>query len=192
MGRKLGHFIAFAALAGVAAAAVSYYRQYSDFHKDLEEDFHEFEDEDDTVKAAAPNRNYVSLNADKDEFTVAAKGTLQAAKGMASSACEVLKDVGHIIADNMKDGSSTAGDSAGKLKEGAKATAEKVKSSAVETAGKVKDVVKDAAGKLKKAPADASADETASETKPAAEVKPAAEDIPAAVKKATNIQEEDF
>ena len=99
MAKFLGRLFTLAAVAGAAAAAVSYYRQYHDFHKDLEEEFHDFEDEaDDTVTEAdfaedgepekedAPDRSYVTLNADKDEFTLAAKDTLEAAKGMATSA----------------------------------------------------------------------------------------------------------
>ena len=99
MAKFLGRLFTLAAVAGAAAAAVSYYRQYHDFHKDLEEEFHDFEDEaDDTVTEAdfaedgesekedAPDRSYVTLNADKDEFTLAAKDTLEAAKGIFAKA----------------------------------------------------------------------------------------------------------
>ena len=135
MGKKLGKLFGLAVITGVAAAAVSYYRQYRDFHKDLDAEFHDYENdtEDSFPKqsASASNRNYVSLNANKDEFTVAAKDTFEAAKGMASSAKEMLKDVGHIIADNVRDSRFVAGDTA------------------KQTAAKVKTAVQSAADKLK-------------------------------------------
>ena len=147
MAKLLGRLFTLAAVAGAAAAAVSYYRQYHDFHKDLEEEFHDFEDEDaETVTEAdfeeeskpqadeAADRSYVTLNADKDEFTVAAKDTLEAAKGMATSAGAVLKDVGQIIADNLRESNVVAGDTV-------KATKEKVMSA-----------VQDVTERLKKTP----------------------------------------
>jgi hypothetical protein len=135
MAKTLRRLLRLAAVAGVAAAALSYYRQYRDFHKDLDEEFKSFEDEsedpDEDRRAQTVSRSYVSLNASKDEFTVAAKDTFEAAKGMASSAREMLLDVGHIIAENMRDGGAIAGNTA-------KMAAAKVKSAVQEKADQLK------------------------------------------------------
>ena len=116
----LGKLVTLIAVAGGAAAAASYYKQYQEFHKDLDEEFHDFEDEAESgaeepvgeeaesVEESAPERSYTSLNAKKEEFTEAARDTLEAAKGMGRSAKEMLKDVGQIIAENMREGSANA------------------------------------------------------------------------------------
>ena len=120
----LSKLVTLIAVAGGAAAAASYYKQYQEFHKDLDEEFHDFEDEAEagaeepvgeeaeSVEESAPERSYTSLNAKKEEFTEAARDTLEAAKGMGRSAKEMLKDVGQIIAENMREGSANAEDTA--------------------------------------------------------------------------------
>ena len=68
--KGFGKFIAFAAIAGVIAAGISYFTKYKSFHDELEEDFHDFEGDDDkdseTPADSAASRNYVSLNPEKD------------------------------------------------------------------------------------------------------------------------------
>lgn len=105
MAKLLGRLARLALVAGAAAAAVSYYRQYSEFHRDLDEEFHDYEEDGESDHAPhteTPNRNYVSLNANRGEFTAAAQNTLEAAKGMVTSAAGMLKDVGNILADNLQ------------------------------------------------------------------------------------------
>ena len=105
MAKLLGRLARLALVAGAAAAAVSYYRQYSEFHRDLDEEFHDYEEDGESDHAShteTPNRNYVSLNANRGEFTAAAQNTLEAAKGMVTSAAGMLKDVGNILADNLQ------------------------------------------------------------------------------------------
>ena len=85
MGKHVGKWVALAAIAGAAAAGVSYLIKYKSFHKELEEDFHDFEDEDgepaqEPAESPDSRRKYVSLNSDKDELVVAAKDMMNAAK----------------------------------------------------------------------------------------------------------------
>ena len=66
----LSKLVTLIAVAGGAAAAASYYKQYQEFHKDLDEEFHDFEDEAEagaeepvgeeaeSVEESAPERNY--------------------------------------------------------------------------------------------------------------------------------------
>ena len=42
----IGKVLAFVAGAGAAAAGIAYFARYKSFHKALERDFHDFEDED--------------------------------------------------------------------------------------------------------------------------------------------------
>ena len=44
----LSKLVTLIAVAGGAAAAASYYKKYQEFHKDLDEEFHDFEDEAET------------------------------------------------------------------------------------------------------------------------------------------------
>lgn len=121
--RGIGGLFVFAAIAGAVAAGVSYLLQYNAYHKELESEFHEFEDEDEEAAFKSkkePSRNYVALSSDKDDFIVAAKDTAKAAKGMAGAAKEMLKDVGNILLENASSASSLAGDTV-------KSVSEKVK-----------------------------------------------------------------
>ena len=105
MAKLFGKLARLALVAGAAAAAVSYYRQYTEFHRDLDEEFHDYEEGEEgahTAHTETPNRNYVSLNANRGEFTAAAQNTFEAAKGMVTSAAGMLKDVGNILADNLQ------------------------------------------------------------------------------------------
>ena len=65
--KAFGKLAALLTIAGAAAAGISYLTKYRSFNKELDEDFHDFEDEDDTeVPDSTMSRNYVSLHADKD------------------------------------------------------------------------------------------------------------------------------
>ncbi|MEY8337456.1 hypothetical protein AALB16_05375 [Lachnospiraceae bacterium 62-35] len=110
MGKHVGRWVALAALAGAAAVGISYFAKYKSFHKELEEDFHDFEegDEDGTessFRESASKRKYVSLNSNKDEFMVAAKDMMSAAK-------DIVKDTSSIVSDTYRDMASIARDSA--------------------------------------------------------------------------------
>ena len=68
--KHFGRFLAFAAIAGAAAAGISYFFQYKSFHKELDEEFHDFEDdfdefEDTDDNSSTVTRNYVSLTPDR-------------------------------------------------------------------------------------------------------------------------------
>ena len=130
MAKLLGRLARLALVAGAAAAAVSYYRQYSEFPHDLDEEFHDYEEDGESDHAPhteTPNRNYVSLNANRGEFTAAAQNTLEAAKGMVTSAAGMLKDVGNILADNLQ---AATGEKTAEVR----ATAERAAETVLETA----------------------------------------------------------
>lgn len=113
--RGLGRFVAFAAVAGAAAAGVSYVLRYKTFHKELEKDFREFEEDEeaegqadqmeDQADSRKLNRSYISLNSSKDELKLAAKDMAQATRN-------VLKDAGSILSDTAHEAVSVAVDTA--------------------------------------------------------------------------------
>ena len=114
--KGLGKFVMLAAAAGAAAAGISYFRKYHSFNKELDEDFHDFEDEEDTpVPDSTMTRNYVSLHADKDEFLVAAGDMLNAAKDVAGAAKNVMKDAAAIVADTTREAMGAAADTASRF-----------------------------------------------------------------------------
>lgn len=114
--KGLGKFVMLAAVAGAAAAGISYFRKYQSFNKELDEDFHDFEDEEDTpVPDSTMTRNYVSLHADKDEFLVAAGDMLNAAKDVAGAAKNVMKDAAAIVADTTREAMGAAADTASRF-----------------------------------------------------------------------------
>lgn len=116
--KSFSQIFAIATLGGLVAAGITYILQYKAFHKELEEEFHNFEEEPEPVTdARSTDRNYVALHANKDEFVVAAKETAHAAKGMAGAAKDMLKDVGSILKNQASDLKSVAADSAESLKE---------------------------------------------------------------------------
>lgn len=111
-----GKLVALAAVSGAVAAGVSYVLQYKTYHKELEKDFREFEEdedselkedgaEDNTFESAKVNRNYISLTSSKDEFKVAAKDMAQATKN-------VLRDAGSLFSDTAHEAVSAAVDTA--------------------------------------------------------------------------------
>ncbi len=128
----IGKVLAFVAGAGAAAAGIAYFARYKSFHKALERDFHDFEDEDfedgnpeetdkefyDKEQDAAADlnnpsqRNYVSLSSSKDEFRAAAKDVRESVEDAASAAKDVLKDTAAILKDTAHDAVSAAVDTA--------------------------------------------------------------------------------
>lgn len=137
--KGIGKVVAVAAIAGVAAAGISYLKKYRSFNKELDEDFHDFEDEDGPIPDSTMNRNYVSLHADKDELFVAAGDMLNAAKDVAGAAKNVVKDAAAIMADTTRDAVSAVNDPAvkqqfGEAVKSAKESAAEVFEDAVEAA----------------------------------------------------------
>ena len=68
--KHYGKLIAFAAVAGAVTAGISYFIRYKSFHEELDEDFHDFEDDFDKAeeakeKVTPPTRSYVSLTPDR-------------------------------------------------------------------------------------------------------------------------------
>ena len=114
-GNGFGKLVAIATIAGAVAAGISYFTKYKSFHKELEEDFHDFEDDgnDDISKIdSTMNRNYVSLHADKDEFKVAAADMADAAKDAASAAKNLVKDAANIVNSTAREAASAVADTA--------------------------------------------------------------------------------
>ena len=114
-GNGFGKLVAFATIAGAVAAGLSYFTKYKSFHKELEEDFHDFEDDgnDDISKIdSTMNRNYVSLHADKDEFKVAAADMADAAKDAAFAAKNLVKDAANIVNSTAREAASAVADTA--------------------------------------------------------------------------------
>ncbi len=105
-GNGFGKFVALATIAGAVVAGISYFTKYRSFHKELEENFHDFEDDgnDDISKIdSTMNRNYVSLNANKDELKIAASDMADAAKDAAVAAKNLVKDAANIVGDTAKE-----------------------------------------------------------------------------------------
>ena len=105
---NMGKVLAFLAGAGAAAAAIAYFVRYKAFNKELEKDFHAFEDEElDDGDEEDPledlnnpsHRNYVSLSSSKDEFKAAAKDVKESVGAAASAAKDVLKDTAAVLKD---------------------------------------------------------------------------------------------
>ena len=114
-GNGFGKLVAFATIAGAVAAGISYFTKYKSFHKELDEDFHDFEDDgnDDISKIdSTMNRNYVSLHADKDEFKVAAADMADAAKDAAFAAKNLVKDAANIVNSTAREAASAVADTA--------------------------------------------------------------------------------
>lgn len=173
--KLLGKIVTLTALGIVATTAISYILKYKSFHKDLEDDFFEFED-DDTQTTTTKDRNYIALSSDKDDFVMAAKDTFEASKGMAGAAKEILKDVGNIIVDNTSAAARVAGDmgkrftqknnfaqedmaeAATDVKEDLQKKAEDIKDNLAETAKDLKEDVKDSFADVKEDAKDFSAD----------------------------------
>ena len=101
---------------------MSYILKYKEYQRELEGEFNDFEDElsDYKTEDATANRKYTALKSTTDEFVTAAKDTANSAKGMASAAKEMLKDVANIITDNVSAAGDVAKDNAKPLFEKAK------------------------------------------------------------------------
>ena len=192
--KLLGKIVTLTALGIVATTAISYILKYKSFHKDLEDDFFEFED-DDTKSNTAKDRNYIALSSDKDDFVMAAKDTFEASKGMAGAAKEILKDVGNIIVDNTSAAARAAGDmgkrftqknnfaqedtaeTATDVKEDLQKKAEDIKDNLAETAKELKEDVKDSFADVKEDAKDFSADVKEGVENFSSDVKEGAEDL---------------
>ncbi len=192
--KLLGKIVTLTALGIVATTAISYILKYKSFHKDLEDDFFEFED-DDTKSNTAKDRNYIALSSDKDDFVMAAKDTFEASKGMAGAAKEILKDVGNIIVDNTSAAARAAGDmgkrftqknnfaqedtaeTATDVKEDLQKKAEDIKDNLAETAKELKEDVKDSFADVKEDAKDFSADVKEGVKDFSSDVKEGAEDL---------------
>ena len=192
--KLLGKIVTLTALGIVATTAISYILKYKSFHKDLEDDFFEFED-DDTKSNTAKDRNYIALSSDKDDFVMAAKDTFEASKGMAGAAKEILKDVGNIIVDNTSAAARVAGDmgkrftqknnfaqedtaeAATDVKEDLQKKAEDIKDNLAETAKELKEDVKDSFADVKEDAKDFSADVKEGVKDFSSDVKEGAEDL---------------
>ena len=192
--KLLGKIVTLTALGIVATTAISYILKYKSFHKDLEDDFFEFED-DDTQNTTTKDRNYIALSSDKDDFVMAAKDTFEASKGMAGAAKEILKDVGNIIVDNTSAAARVAGDmgkrftqknnfaqedtaeAATDVKEDLQKKAEDIKDNLAETAKELKEDVKDSFADVKEDAKDFSADVKEGVENFSSDVKEGAEDL---------------
>lgn len=192
--KLLGKIVTLTALGIVATTAISYILKYKSFHKDLEDDFFEFED-DDTKSNTTKDRNYIALSSDKDDFVMAAKDTFEASKGMAGAAKEILKDVGNIIVDNTSAAARAAGDmgkrftqknnfaqedmaeAATDVKEDLQKKAEDIKDNLAETAKELKEDVKDSFADVKEEAKDFSADVKEGVENFSSDVKEGAEDL---------------
>ena len=192
--KLLGKIVTLTALGIVATTAISYILKYKSFHKDLEDDFFEFED-DDTKSNTTKDRNYIALSSDKDDFVMAAKDTFEASKGMAGAAKEILKDVGNIIVDNTSAAARAAGDmgkrftqknnfaqedtaeSSTDVKEDLQKKAEDIKDNLAETAKELKEDVKDSFADVKEDAKDFSADVKEGVENFSSDVKEGAEDL---------------
>ena len=192
--KLLGKIVTLTALGIVATTAISYILKYKSFHKDLEDDFFEFED-DDTQNTTTKDRNYIALSSDKDDFVMAAKDTFEASKGMAGAAKEILKDVGNIIVDNTSAAARVAGDmgkrftqknnfaqenmteAATDIKEDLQKKAEDIKDNLAETSKDLKEDVKDSFADVKEDAKDFSSDVKKDVKNFSADVKEGAKDF---------------
>ena len=192
--KLLGKIVTLTALGIVATTAISYILKYKSFHKDLEDDFFEFED-DYTQTTTTKDRNYIALSSDKDDFVMAAKDTFEASKGMAGAAKEILKDVGNIIVDNTSAAARAAGDmgkrftqknnfaqedtaeAATDVKEDLQKKAEDIKDNLAETAKELEEDVKDSFADVKEDAKDFSADVKEGVEDFSSDVKEGAEDL---------------
>ncbi|MFR5601130.1 MAG: hypothetical protein ACLTKI_01635 [Lachnospiraceae bacterium] len=151
--KGFGKFVAFAAIAGATAAGISYFTKYKAFRKELQKDFHDFEDEDlfedDEDVTPVPDRTYVALNSSKDEFLVAASDMVDAAKGMAGAAKDIIRDTIAIVTDTAGDAASVAADTVKSVKEKAEDAADELKEEAEELKEEVKETASEISEEIK-------------------------------------------
>ena len=95
--KNFGKFLAFATITGAVAAGISYFLKYRSFHAELEDDFHDYEEEDD-FDGSLPHeeepspRNYVSLGEKKEEAAETMEEAKEAAAETAEEAAEAVKE----------------------------------------------------------------------------------------------------
>ncbi len=112
----IGKFVAFAALTGAVAAGVSYFLKYKSFNKELDEEFHDFEGDDDEEdfdgslphEAEALERTYVTLSEKKSEAKEMAQEAAEDVKDMAGQAVETVKDAVQEAVKKAEDMAETA------------------------------------------------------------------------------------
>ena len=93
--KKSGLLIAFGAmLGGAVAAGISYYLKLKSFNDELDQDFHEYEEEDspsdeNEEKAEnAPERTYITINSGKDAETADDPAECSTAEGTCETAAD--------------------------------------------------------------------------------------------------------
>ena len=146
MAKKTNKILILAAAVGAAAAGISYFTKYRSFSKELDEDFHDFEDDEEPpVPDSTMNRNYVSLHADKDEFLVAAGDVLNAVKDAAGAAKNVVMDAAAIVTDTAKDAMNAAVDTAAAARSNFTGAAEDTADKAEDVTENLKEAVTEAA-----------------------------------------------
>ena len=146
MAKKTSKIRILAAAVGAAAAGISYFTKYRSFSKELDEDFHDFEDDEEPpVPDSTMNRNYVSLHADKDEFLVAAGDVLNAVKDAAGAAKNVVMDAAAIVTDTAKDAMNAAVDTAAAARVNFTGAAEDTADKAEDVTENLKEAVTEAA-----------------------------------------------
>lgn len=131
---KWGKFLALATAAGAIAAGISYFVKYKTFNKELDEDFHDFEgDEEDfdgslPHESETPERTYVTLGEKKAEVSEAVS---EAAKTVKDAAKETVTDAVDAAKEKAEDVSEAAekvvSDAAEAVKETVSEAAEEVK-----------------------------------------------------------------
>ena len=107
--KKFGKFLALATAAGAVAAGVSYFLKYRSFHKELDQDFHDFEHEDEDDfdgslphESEAASRTYVTLGEKKEETKETAKEAAQVVAEDAADAVDTVKEAAQDAADEAK------------------------------------------------------------------------------------------
>lgn len=131
-------FIALAALTGAAAAGISYFLKYKSFNKELDEEFHDFEGDNEENgfdgslphESEAAERNYVTISEKMAETATEVKE----AKDMAAeAAAETAKDAVDVVEDAVGAAADTAADTAEKTADVAADTAKKAADAVVST-----------------------------------------------------------
>ena len=131
MAKKTSKILILAAAVGAAAAGISYFTKYRSFSKELDEDFHDFEDDEEPpVPDSTMNRNYVSLHADKDA---------------AGAAKNVVMDAAAIVTDTAKDAMNAAVDTAAAARANFTGAAEDTADKAEDVTENLKEAVTEAA-----------------------------------------------
>ena len=116
--KSFGKFLALATITGAVAAGVSYFLKYRSFHAELEDDFHDFEDDgfDGTLphEGESSPRNYVSLGEKKGEAMEAvedaAAATAEKAAETAGQAAEKVEGAAREVKEHAAEAAGTAKD----------------------------------------------------------------------------------